>query len=101
MTKPALELLKYSENENFGPFHETFLNHIENMGWDNIMTYTVNGVDKNLATQFNEVPTNIVVTFCQNTAALPNTNANGNTLKPNLTYGAFDMEAHYRPFHEK
>ena len=35
MTKPALETLKYDENEIFWPFHETFLNRIKNMGWDN------------------------------------------------------------------
>ena len=81
ITKPALETLKYDENENFWPFHETFLNHIENMEWADVMTYNVQGIEKDLATQFGEVPINVIETSRQTTMALPNTNTGGNTLK--------------------
>ena len=63
MTKHVLETPKYEENENFWPFHETFLNHIENMGWTDIMTYYIGGINKNLATQFGEVPIKDIETF--------------------------------------
>ena len=63
MTKPALETLKYNENENFWPFHETFLNHAKNMGWNKIVTYNIGGTNKDLATQFGEDPINNIKIF--------------------------------------
>ena len=62
MTKPATTKLSYDESEEFWPFHETFLTHIENMGWNDILTFTVNGVNKDLSTQFGEISPTIVRT---------------------------------------
>ena len=56
MTKPSATKLSYDESEEFWPFHETFLTHIDNMGWNNILTFQVDGVNKDLSTQFGEVP---------------------------------------------
>lgn len=81
MTKPALETLTYEDNENFWPFHETFLNHIENMGWEDIMEYTVDNVEKDLSTQFGEVPISIVEDFRTDVAARPATDAAANILR--------------------
>ena len=63
MTKPALETLKYDESENFWPFHETFLNHIENMGWNDVMNYQVDNENKDLSTQFGEIPIQTIETY--------------------------------------
>ena len=56
MTKPALETQKYDDSENFWSFHEIFLNHIENFGWGDIVQYQLNNENKDLSTQFGEVP---------------------------------------------
>ena len=81
MTKPALETLTYEDNENFWPFHETFLNHIENMGWQDVMTYTVNNVAKDLSTQFGEVPINTIEQYRTTVAAQPENDAAANVLR--------------------
>ena len=79
MTKPALETLTYDDNENFWPFHETFLNHIENMGWQDIMTYTINNVATDLSTNFGEVPIADIEQFRAATVALPANDAAANS----------------------
>ena len=80
VTKPALETLKYNDSENFLLFHETFLNHIENMGWSDIMNYQVNGQDKDLSTQFGEVPITTIENYRTTVAAHPDNEAAANTL---------------------
>jgi hypothetical protein len=60
MTKPATIKLSYGESEAFWSFHETFLTHIENMGWNKILTFQVDGINKDLSTQFGEIPSNII-----------------------------------------
>ena len=80
MTKPALETLTYEDNENFWPFHETFLNHIENMGWQDVMDYTVNNVTKDLSTQFGEVPIEVIEQFHTTVAAQPTNDTAANVL---------------------
>ena len=81
MTKPALETLKYDESENFWPFHETFLNHIENMGWKDIMRYQINGQNKYLSTQFGEIPTETIETYQTDIESRPNNDGAANTLR--------------------
>ena len=81
MTKPALETLTYDDNENFWPFHETFLNHIDNMGWQDIMNYTVNNVATYLSTNFGEVPLADIEQFCIATAARPDNEAAANVIR--------------------
>ena len=71
MTKPALETLTYEDNKTFWSFHETFLNHIENMGWQDVMDYTINNVTKDLSTQFGEVLITTIEQFCTNIAEQP------------------------------
>ena len=81
MTKPALETLTYEDNENFWPFHETFLNHIENMGWKDIMNYTVDNIPKDLSTQFGEVPITVIENYRTNVAERPENDAAANVLR--------------------
>ena len=81
MTKPALETLKYDESENFWPFHETFLNHIENMGWNDVMNYQVNNENKDLSTQFGEIPIQTIETYRVATENRPQNDAAANTLR--------------------
>ena len=81
MTKPALEILTYDDNENFWPFHETFLNHIDNMGWQDIMNYNVNNVATDLSTNFGEVPIGDIEQFRTATAALPPNDAAANVTR--------------------
>ena len=81
MTKPALETLQYEDSENFWPFHETFLNHIENMGWEDIMEYQIDGQTKDLSTQFGEVSINVIETFRTDVQNQPSSNTATYTLK--------------------
>ena len=81
MTKPALETLQYEDSENFWPFHETFLNHIENMGWEDIMEYQIDGQTKDLSTQFGEVSIDAIETFRTDVQNQPSSNTAANTLK--------------------
>ena len=81
MTKPALETLTYEDNENFWPFHETFHNHIENMGWKDIMNYTVDNIPKDLSTQFGEVPITVIENYRTNVAERPENAAAANVLR--------------------
>ena len=56
MTKATDEkLILKQDKSNFWTFHKTFSNHIRNMGWEDIMMYTVNGQKKHLTTQFGEI----------------------------------------------
>ena len=81
MTKPAVETLTYDNNENFWPFHKTFLNHIDNMSWQDIMTYTVNNVATDLSTNFGEVLLADNEQFCIATAACPANDAAANVIQ--------------------
>ena len=58
MTKSGSCTLSYDGIDQFWPFHEMFLNHIESMGWAEVFTIPVNGANKNLSTNFGEVTTN-------------------------------------------
>ena len=60
MTKPTVTKLSYEESKEFWPFHETFLTHIGNMGWNDILKFEIDGTDKDLSTQFGEIPANII-----------------------------------------
>ena len=64
MTKPALETLIYNNNEICWSFHETFLNYIDNIDWQDIMTHTINTVDKDFLTQLGEVPITVIEQYC-------------------------------------
>ena len=59
MTKATDEKFIFKQDKsNFWTFHKTFSNHIRNMGWEDIMVYSINGVEKNLTTQFGEIEMN-------------------------------------------
>ena len=59
MTKGTDEKLIFKQDKsNFWTFHETFSNHIRNMGWEDIMVYSIDSVEKNLTTQFGEIEMN-------------------------------------------
>jgi hypothetical protein len=62
MMKLGSRTLSYDDNDQFWPFHEMFLNHIENMVWTEVFTVPVNGANKNLSTNFGEVTTNDILT---------------------------------------
>ena len=81
MNQHALKSIKYNENEIFRPFYKTFLSHIKNMGWGNIMAFNVGVVDKDLATHFGEAPIDTIETFRQTTAVLSDGNTTRNILK--------------------
>ena len=61
MTKSGSCTLSYDDTNQFWPFHEMFLNHIENMGWAEVFTIPVNGANKNLSTNVGEVTTNNIL----------------------------------------
>lgn len=62
MTKAGSRTLSYDDTEQFWPFHEMFLNHIENMGWAEVFAIPVNGANKNLSTNFGEINTTDILT---------------------------------------
>ena len=49
-TKPSVE-----KDFRFWPFHEMFMNHIENMGWITSLIFTESGTDYNIAKYFGQV----------------------------------------------
>ena len=55
MTKAGNRTLQYNNTSQFWPFNKMFLTHIDNMGWEDAFKIPVNGVNKNLATNFGEV----------------------------------------------
>ena len=50
MTRAAPTKLSVDKNFRFWPFHEMFMNHIENMGWFDALVFTESGTDYNIAT---------------------------------------------------
>ena len=62
MTKAGTHKLSYDKADQFWPFHEMFLNHIENMGWTEVFIIPVKGTDKDLSTNFGEIETSDIVT---------------------------------------
>ena len=62
MTKAGTHKLSYDKADQFWPFHEMFLNHIENMGWTEVFVIPVKGIDKDLSTNFGEIETPYIIT---------------------------------------
>ena len=61
MTKAAEEKLIFKRDDsNFWTFHETFSNHVTNMGWHDVMLYTIDGAQKDLVTNFGEIEMNTI-----------------------------------------
>ena len=55
MARAAPTKLSDEKDFRFWPFHETFMNHIENMGWITSLVFTESGIDYNIAKDFGQV----------------------------------------------
>ena len=55
MTRAAPTKLSVDKSFRFWPFHEMFMNHIENMGWITSLVFTESGTDYNIAKDFGQV----------------------------------------------
>ena len=55
MTRAAPTKLYAEKDFRFWPFHEMFMNHIENMGWITSLIFTESGKDHNIAKDFGQV----------------------------------------------
>ena len=55
MTRAAPTKIYVEKDFQFWPFHEMFMNHIENMGWIISLIFTELGTDYNIAKYFGQV----------------------------------------------
>ena len=55
MTRAASKKPSIKKDFRFWPFHEMFMNHIENMGWITSLIITESGTDYNIAKDFEQV----------------------------------------------
>ena len=82
MVKPSDEKLVYKQNKsNFWTFHEIYSTHVSNMGWNDAMTFDVDGNQKDLVTQFGEIDMATLTTSWEDLKALPETNTAAEVLK--------------------
>ena len=51
-TRAAPTKILVEKDSRFWPFHEMFMNHIENMGWITSLVFTESGTDYNIAKNF-------------------------------------------------
>ena len=65
MTRAAPTKLSVEKDFRFWPFHEMFMNHIENMGWITSLVFTESGTDYNIANYFGKVRIETVETDYQ------------------------------------
>ena len=62
MTRAAPIKLSVEKDFQFWPFHEMFMNHIENMGWITSLVFTESGTDYNIAKDFGQVKVETIET---------------------------------------
>lgn len=65
MTRAAPTKLSVEKDFRFWPFHEMFMNHIENMGWIDALVFNESGTDYNIATDFGQVTLETIETGYQ------------------------------------
>ena len=65
MTRAAPTKLYVEKYFQFWPFHEMFMNHIENMGWITSLVFTESGTDYNIAEYFGQVRIDTIDTYYQ------------------------------------
>ena len=65
MTRAAPTKLSVEKDFRFWPFHEIFMNHIENMGWITSLGFTKSGTDYNIAKDFGQVKIETIETDYQ------------------------------------
>ena len=65
MTRAAPSKLSAEKDFRFWPFHEMFMNHIENLGWITSLVFTKSGTDYNIAKYFGQVKIEMIETDYQ------------------------------------
>ena len=55
MTRAPPTKISTEKDVRFWPFHEMFINHIENMGWITSLVFAESGTDYNIAKDFGQV----------------------------------------------
>ena len=62
MTRAAPTKLSVEKDFQFWPFHEMFMNHIENMGWITSLVFTKSATDYNIVKDFGQVKVETIET---------------------------------------
>ena len=63
MSRSAPTKLYVDKSFRLWPFHEIFMNYIENMGWIISLVFTKSGKDYNIAKDFGQVRLDIIETY--------------------------------------